>query len=73
MNDPNHGVNILDVVALTTDLPDHDLRRGQVGTAFELLQPGIVEVAFPDDDGRVYALLALPATDLLVLHHEPAY
>ena len=59
------SVKPLDVVALTRDLPNQDLRRGQVGTVVEELAPGIVEVEFSDDDGRAYALL--------VLHYEPAY
>ena len=73
MNDSNDSVNILDVVALTRDLPDRDLQRGQVGTVVELLEAEIFEVEFSDDDGRAYALLALATEDLLVLHYEPAY
>lgn len=33
----NQGIKLLDVVALTEDLPDRKLRRGQVGTVVELL------------------------------------
>ncbi len=66
-------MNILDVVALTRDLPDHDLRRGQVGTVVEVLAPGIFEVEFSDDEGRADALVALAAADLLALPYELAY
>lgn len=31
----NAEIHTLDVVALTEDIPEHDLRRGQVGTVFE--------------------------------------
>ncbi|WP_404788652.1 DUF4926 domain-containing protein [Altericista sp. CCNU0014] len=31
---------LLDVVALTVDLPEYNLWRGQVGTIFELLAGG---------------------------------
>lgn len=64
-------VELLDVVALTDDLPDRDLRRGQVGTVVELLAPDIFEVEFSDDDGRTYASLALRVDQLMVLHYRP--
>ena len=64
-------VNLLDVVALTQDLPERGLRRGQVGTVVELLAPGVFEVEFCDNDGRTYASLALEASQLIVLHYGP--
>ncbi|MEW6029388.1 MAG: DUF4926 domain-containing protein [Chloroflexota bacterium] len=66
-------VKLLDVVALTQELPDKDLRLGQVGTVVELLAPDVYEVEFADNDGRTYAELALREEQLLVLHYEPAY
>ena len=48
------SINILDVVALTEDLPEESLRKGQVGTVVELLAPGVFEVEFSDDDGRTF-------------------
>ena len=65
------GVDILDVVALTEDLPERDLYRGQVGTVVEILEPGVFEVEFSNDEGRAYASVALKAEQLLVLHYEP--
>ncbi len=62
---------LLDVVALLTDLPDHHLARGQVGTIVERLAPDVFEVEFSDDQGRAYALLPLRASDLMRLHHQP--
>jgi len=50
---------LLNVVALLEDIPDHGLRRGQVGTVVEELAPDVFEVEFSDDNGRTYALLAL--------------
>jgi hypothetical protein len=61
---------LLDVVALLTDIPEHGLVRGQVGTVVELLS-GAYEVEFSDDEGRTYAELALEPHQLLVLHHRP--
>ena len=65
------AVNVLDVVALTEDLSNRSLYRGQVGTVVESLAPGVFEVEFSDNEGRTYASLALEAEQLLVLHHEP--
>ena len=65
-------IRVLDVVALTEDLPKHGLRRGQVGTVGEALAPGVFEVEFSDNDGRAYATLAVQAEQLLVLRYEPA-
>jgi hypothetical protein len=65
------GVQLLDVVALTTDLAEHGLRRGQVGTVVEVLAPEHFDVEFCDDEGRAYALVALSAEQLLVLHYSP--
>lgn len=61
---------LLDVVALLSDLPEHHLVRGQVGTVVELLD-GAYEVEFSDDEGRTYAELAIDPNQLLVLHHQP--
>jgi hypothetical protein len=61
----------LEVVALTNDVPEKNLRRGQVGTVVELLAPGVVEVEFSDLDGNTYAMCAVSEINLLVLHHIP--
>jgi hypothetical protein len=64
-------IRLLDVVALITDLPGRGLVRGQVGTVVELLAQDVYEVEFSDDNGRTYALLPVPADQLLVLHYRP--
>jgi hypothetical protein len=66
-------LELLSVVALLADLPEHGLIRGQVGTVVERLAPGVYEVEFSDDAGRTYASLAVPGEQLLVLHHEPIH
>lgn len=66
-------VKLLDVVALTEELPEKDLQLGQVGTVVEFLAPDVYEVEFTDNDGRAYAELALREEQLLVLHYEPSY
>lgn len=35
------SIQLLDVVALTEDLPQSGLRRGQMGTVVEVLAPGV--------------------------------
>jgi hypothetical protein len=66
-------LELLSVVALLADLPEHGLIRGQVGTVVERLAPGVYEVEFSDDAGRTYASLAVRGEQLLVLHHEPVH
>jgi len=63
-------IKLLDVVALVNDLPERGLRRGQVGTIVELLKPDVFEVEFSDADGQPYAMLAVPADQLMVLRYE---
>jgi hypothetical protein len=69
MADP---VNLLDVVALTVDLPEVNLRRGQVGTIVDTLAGGAAfEVEFSDRQGRTYASLGLRPDQMMVLRYEP--
>jgi len=63
-------MHLLDVVALTEDIPDRGLRRGQVGTIVEILEPDVFEVEFADNEGRTYATLALNTKQLMVLHYQ---
>jgi hypothetical protein len=62
---------LLGAVALVTDIPEHHLQRGQVGTIVEVLSEDAFEVEFVDNEGLTYALLPLHAEQLLVLHYEP--
>jgi hypothetical protein len=68
----NELPKLLDVVALLEDRPDKGLRRGQVGTVVEELAAGVFEVEFSDNNGRTYALTALHAEQLILLHYHPA-
>ncbi|MGL4880023.1 MAG: DUF4926 domain-containing protein [Waterburya sp.] len=68
-----NNIKLLDVVALTTDLPEENLWRGQVGTVVEILADGAAfEVEFSDKEGRTYESLGLRPEQLMVLHFEPA-
>ena len=64
-------IQLLDVVALTEDIADRNLNRGQVGTVVEWLDEGVFEIEFSDDQGRTYATLAVPEKKLMVLYHQP--
>ena len=65
-------MKILDVVALTEDLPQKGLCKGQVGTIIEQLDPQVYEVEFSGLDGKTYATAAVPEKLLIRLLHEPA-
>jgi hypothetical protein len=65
-------LEVLSVVALLEDMPEHGLVRGQVGTVVETWAPGVYEVEFVDCEGRPYAVVALREEQLMRLHHEPA-
>ena len=68
----NEQIKLLDVVALTVDVPEHNLSRGQVGTVVEVLKNGTAyEVEFSDRNGRTYQSLGLRPDQLMVLHYEP--
>ena len=65
-------IKLLDVVALTQDVPEHNLKRGEVGTVVEVLANGeAYEVEFSDDNGQMSKCLSFPPSQLKVLHHKP--
>lgn len=66
------AIKLLDVVALTVDLPEYQLWRGQVGTVVEMLAGGTAfEVEFSDRDGRTYESIGLRPDQVMVLHYDP--
>ena len=64
-------IKMLDVVALLGDLRESGLVTGQVGTVVEILDNGVFEVEFCDNDGRTYATLALRDDQLMALYYSP--
>lgn len=63
---------LLDVVALTVDLPEYNLWCGQVGTVVELMTDSAAfEVEFSDRDGRTFESIGLRPEQFMVLHFEP--
>jgi hypothetical protein len=65
-------LQLLDVVALTEDVPALKLLRGQVGTIVETFPDGMVEVEFADENGRTFAQGAFSPDRLLKLYYRPA-
>ncbi len=63
-------IELLDTVALMEDLPQRNLKSGEVGTVVEILAPDVFEVEFSDDDGQTYAMFALRENQLMVLHNQ---
>ncbi|MBD2490914.1 DUF4926 domain-containing protein [Aulosira sp. FACHB-615] len=76
----NSTPKLLDIVALTIDLPEYNLLRGQVGTIVEILADGAAfEVEFSDAygglrqrNGQTYESVGLRPEQIMVLHFEPA-
>jgi hypothetical protein len=64
-------MQVHDVVAVTRDVVDSGLVKGQVGTIVEQWREGVYEVEFADLDGRAYAMVALPEDVLLPLWFQP--
>lgn len=54
----------LELVALTRDIPEHDLRVGELGTIVFVYEPTAFEVEFVEDSGYTKALLTLRSADV---------
>lgn len=63
-------IKLLDTVALMANLPERGLKRGEVGTVVEVLASDVFEVEFSDNDGQTYAMFAIPAEQLMLLHNQ---
>ena len=52
----------LDTVVLERDLPEHGLRRGDLGAIVEVYEPDALEVELVAASGRTQALVTLPSS-----------
>lgn len=68
----NIKIKLFDVVALVENLSKRGLIIGQVGTVVDILDDGVFEVEFCDNDGKTYDCLALRKNQLMPLHYSPA-
>ena len=67
-----NSLKLLDVIALTVDLPEENLWCGQVGTIVEIYENGkAFEVEFVDTQGITYGLLTLYHQQIMQLHYQP--
>ncbi len=55
---------ILDTVVLDRDLPEHGLRRGDLGAVVHLHAPDGLEVEFVTASGRTVALVTVGESDV---------
>ena len=55
---------VLDTIVLNRDLPDHELRKGDLGAVVEVYEPDGLEVEFVTASGRTAAVLTLNARDV---------
>ncbi len=54
----------LDTVVLDRDLPDHSLRRGDLGAVVYVHEPDGIEVEFVTASGKTEALVTLSSSDV---------
>jgi hypothetical protein len=63
-------IQLLDVVALTIDIPKYNLFRGEIGAVVECYPNDGYEVEFISLDGYTYALVALRGNQLIPLRQK---
>jgi hypothetical protein len=61
---------VLDTVVLVRDLPEHSLRRGDLGAVVEVYPPDGLEVEFVAASGRTQALISLQHADVRAVGDE---
>lgn len=60
----------LDTVVLERDLPEHGLRRGDLGAVVEVYEPDGLEVEFVRASGRTQALVEVSTRDVRAISDE---
>lgn len=60
----------LDTVVLDRDLPEHGLRRDDLGAVVQIYEPEALEVEFVTASGRTQALVTLRAGDVRAVRDE---
>lgn len=66
-------IGLLDIVALTQDIPDENVQRGQVGTVVEVFASDAFEVEFINREEYTYAMRTLHTDQIMLLHYEPVH
>ncbi|MEA5532574.1 DUF4926 domain-containing protein [Crocosphaera sp. XPORK-15E] len=55
----NNTINEIDLVALTQDLPELGLNKGETGTVVDISETGVFLVEFSNENGEMIALESL--------------
>ena len=61
---------VLDTVVLDRDVPEHGLRRGDLGAVVEVYEPDGLEVEFVRASGRTQAVVELTTHDVRAIGDE---
>ena len=61
---------VLDTVVLERDVPEHGLRRGDLGAVVEVYDPDGLEVEFVRASGKTQALVELTTRDVRAIRDE---
>ena len=59
-----HSIRELDAVVLARDLPEHALRKGDLGAVVHVYSPDVLEVEFVRVSGGTHALVQLGRADI---------
>jgi hypothetical protein len=57
-------IKILDTVVLNKDIPEHNLKKGDLGAVVEVYEPDGIEVEFVMVSGKTRALLTLKTDEV---------
>lgn len=57
-------IKILETVVLIKDIPEHNLKKGDLGAVVEIYKPDGIEVEFVMSSGKTRALITLKSKDV---------
>jgi len=60
-------INEIDVVALTQDLPELGLNKGETGTVVDISESGVFLVEFSNETGEMIALKSLKIEQIVLV------
>lgn len=58
------GIKLLDTIVLEKDIPEHGLKKGDVGAVVEVYEPDGLDAEFVTGSGKTLALVTLKITDV---------
>lgn len=63
----NNTINEIDIVALTQDLPELGLNKGETGTVVDISESGVFLVEFSNENGEMIALESLKREQIILV------